>query len=581
MKSFDEIQQLFKMDKDAAEFSIKEYEQAKRYYHGTQLPADVKAGLLARGQIPVTENIYKVIVDKIMGYKSESIQEMKLSGRQEQDKALAELLNDLLKVFSQQDEYDAEIIKRDKELILGMAVVQIWVKEDEDGDYHINLESVPADSFIIDKHSHLQNAKDARRFHRLINMNVDEASFLFGKSVLPQTNNRYDDRVIIIETWIKEALTDEKTGEIYEAFSRYCWNNDNSDFLLYEPQPFKTREHPFVICKYQIDTENRWYGLFRSIKVLQDYINLAENRMLNMMSSMKIFYEEGAVLNPDEFAVKAALDNAVVPVKDGTLQQKKIEFVQHQSQIAALSNKVSEKLNLAKILSGLNDEALGTAINRQSGVAIAQRKDAGLMGLGEYIKLSDEMDKAIFKKALGYIMHYFDKKQVFKIVDKEVGERYFTINDEQKPESAIKVGKFDLIYKTQLKMSGREERFAYWSEMLKSISQFKPELLPLLLPSVLRDTDSPVAEEIKRILQEFEKQAQEAQANNQAAAQAQELEFQKLAAQIAELQAKAAKYEQQAAVAASVAQNNAQIMQNGEKQDEFKKAPRAEGVDLR
>lgn len=582
MKSYEEIQQFFKIDKEANEKSLKEYAQAKRYYHGTQLPSDVEAGLKRRGQIPVTENIYKVIVDKIMGYKSESIQEMKLSGRQEEDKALATLLNDLLKVFSQQEDFDPEIIKRDKELILGMAVMEIWVKEDKDGDFHISIESVPADSFIIDKHSVTNNAKDARRFHKLVNMNADEASLLFGKSVLPQTSEQYDERVVIIETWIKESFENEN-GEKYEAFSRYCWNNDSGEFLSYEAQPFKTREHPFVICKYQVDTKNQWYGLFRSIKALQDYINLAENRMLNMMSSMKIFYEEDAVLNPDEFMEQASLDNAVVPVKSGTLQNKKIEFVQHQAQIAALSNKVAEKLNLAKILSGLNDEALGTAINRQSGVAIAQRKDAGLMGLGEYIKLSDEMDKAIFKKALGYIMHYFSKKQVFKIVDREVGERYFTINDEKDERTKIKVGKFDLIYKTQLKMSGREERFVSWSEILKSISQIRPDLPPLLLPSVLRDTESPVADEVRLILLEADKKAQEAAANDESAAKAQELELQKLAAQVAELQAKAAKYSEQANVAASVAQNNAQILQNDAKgaDKDFKNAPRAEGVDLR
>lgn len=582
MKSYEEIQQFFKIDKEANERSLKEYAQAKRYYHGTQLPSDVEAGLKRRGQIPVTENIYKVIVDKIMGYKSESIQEMKLSGRQEEDKALATLLNDLLKVFSQQEDFDPEIIKRDKELILGMAVMEIWVKEDKDGDFHISIESIPADSFIIDKHSVTNNGKDARRFHKLVNMNVDEASLLFGKSVLPQTSEQYDERVVIIESWIKESFENEN-GEKYEAFSRYCWNNDSGEFLSYEAQPFKTREHPFVICKYQVDTKNQWYGLFRSIKALQDYINLAENRMLNMMSSMKIFYEEDAVLNPDEFMEQASLDNAVVPVKSGTLQNKKIEFVQHQAQIAALSNKVAEKLNLAKILSGLNDEALGTAINRQSGVAIAQRKDAGLMGLGEYIKLSDEMDKAIFKKALGYIMHYFTKKQVFKIVDKDVGERYFTINDEKDESTKIKVGKFDLIYKTQLKMSGREERFVSWSEILKSISQIRPDLPPLLLPSVLRDTESPVADEVKLILLEADKKAQEAAANDESAAKAAELELQKLAAQVAELQAKAAKYSEQANVAASVAQNNAQILQNDAKGDDkdFKNAPRAQGVDLR
>lgn len=583
MKSFTEIQQLFKIDNEAAAASIREYEQAKRYYHGTQLPRDVEAGLKARGQIPITENIYKVIVDKIMGYKSESIQEIKLSGRQEQDKALATLLNDLLKVFSQQEDFDSEIVKRDKELILGMAVMEIWAENDKEGDYHISIKSLPANSFIIDKHSVMQNAKDARRFHKLVNMNVDEANFIFGKEVRPQTSEQFDERVVIIETWIKESFIDEN-GEAYEAFSRYCWNNDNSDFLSYEPEPFKTREHPFVVCKYQVDTKNQWYGLFRSVKALQDYINLAENRMLNMMSSMKIFYEEGAVLNPDEFVEQAALDNAVVAVRDGTLQQKKIEFVQHQNQIAALSNKVSEKLNLAKILSGLNDEALGMAVNRQSGVAIQQRRDTGLMGLGEYIKISDEMDKLIFKKALSYITHYFTKKQAFKIVDKEVGERYFTINEPQNPNSLIRAGKFDLIYKTQLKIAGREERFAHWSELLKSIAQIRPDIVPNLLPLMLKDTDSPVIDDVKAVLKQADEAQAQAAEQNTAAQQAQELEIQKLAAQVAELQAKAAKYQAQSEVAQSVAHNNAQILQNenaSNAQNGFKSAPRAQGVDLR
>lgn len=324
--------------------------------------------------------------------------------------------------------------------------------------------------------------------------------------------------------------------------------------------------------------------LFRSVKALQDYINLAENRMLNMMSSMKIFYEEGAVLNPDEFVEQAALDNAVVAVRDGTLQQKKIEFVQHQNQIAALSNKVSEKLNLAKILSGLNDEALGMAVNRQSGVAIQQRRDTGLMGLGEYIKISDEMDKLIFKKALGYITHYFTKKQAFKIVDKEVGERYFTINEPQNPNSLIRAGKFDLIYKTQLKIAGREERFAHWSELLKSIAQIRPDIVPNLLPLMLKDTDSPVIDDVKAVLKQADEAQEQAAKQNTAAQQASELEIQKLAAQVAELQAKAAKYQAQSEVAQSVAQNNAQILQNGENADTqngFKSAPRAQGVDLR
>ena len=87
-KQIDELQKLYDLDFQANQSSLREYEEAKRYYHGEQLPSDVKAELQGRGQIAVVENIYKMIVDKILGYKSESIQEVKLSGRQEQDKNL-------------------------------------------------------------------------------------------------------------------------------------------------------------------------------------------------------------------------------------------------------------------------------------------------------------------------------------------------------------------------------------------------------------------------------------------------------------------------------------------------------------
>ncbi|WP_258554086.1 hypothetical protein [Helicobacter cinaedi] len=41
-----------------------------------------------------------MICDKILGYKIQSLQEIKVSGRQEQDKPLANLLNDLLRVLT-------------------------------------------------------------------------------------------------------------------------------------------------------------------------------------------------------------------------------------------------------------------------------------------------------------------------------------------------------------------------------------------------------------------------------------------------------------------------------------------------
>ena len=164
MKSLQELEEFFKKDYESNSSSITEFKKALEYYHAEQLPSDVVSITKERGQIPLSENIFKTIVSSYLGYKTQSIQEVKVSGRQQEDKALAFLLNDILKVFSQSELYDREIVKRDLDLILGMGVMEIWITQDKEGDMEIELRNIPPQSFIIDKYSVDKNALDARRF---------------------------------------------------------------------------------------------------------------------------------------------------------------------------------------------------------------------------------------------------------------------------------------------------------------------------------------------------------------------------------------------------------------------------------
>ncbi len=387
--------------------------------------------------------------------------------------------------------------------------------------------------------------------------------------------------------------------DLEQVWSRYYWH-ERAGIYQYEHKPFKNGMHPFVIAKYQIDEKNRWYGLFRDIKPLQDFINFAENRAVNMLGSFKALFEDDAVLDTEEFVESVGLDNAVIKVRSGALKENKIQFIKHNAEIQALSQKTEHKRNLAKILSGLNDEALGMAVNRQSGVAIAQRRDAGLLGLQDFIKIGDDMDKLICEKAIDLMQQYFtvnrqsgvaiaqrrdagllglqdfikigddmDKlicekaidlmqqyftqAQVFKIIDQKTQERYIEINTTE--QNTLKAGKFDLIFKTTLKQDGREERFAHWVEMMKTIQASRPELVPELLPLMLKDVDSPIIQDIEALMQAHAK-AQEEQAQSQAPLEQarQDLALAQAQAQLEELQAKANKYNAQASVQEASAQ---------------------------
>ncbi|WP_104691099.1 portal protein [Helicobacter heilmannii] len=535
MRDFSTLLRDFKKDQDKASKSIQEFKQAKAYYHGNQLPPDVLHIITERGQTPIVENIYKMIVNKIMGYKIQSIQEVRLTPRQEEDKPLADLLNDLLKYFSQKKNYDKEMIKRDKDLIMGgLAVVELWAVDDGGGNIDIEIKALDPQSFIIDAFSTDSNALDARRLHKVMQVPEENAKDILGGVEIVYDNGGDDERMaIIIESWVKEK----------HGWDRYLWNQEGGIYL-HEPTPFKNKMHPFIVAKFYTDEEGNYYGLFRDVKPMQDYINYAENRMGNMMGSFKAMFEEDSVINIDEFVETMSLDNAIVRVRPGALKDQKIQFLNNQADIAALSQKSEQKRNLLKILAGLNDESLGMAINRQSGVAIAQRRESGLMGLQNFLKVSDDMDKLIFELAVSLISHYFTKKQVFRIVDPKVGDRYFSINSSE--NNRIKPCKFDLIYKTQLKTESKDERFSHWNELLKVIGPIRPDLVPHLLPLMLKDMDSPIIADIQEVLAQAEEaQAKQAQASAPYQEQLQALELEKLKAQVIELQAKAHKYTQQ------------------------------------
>lgn len=538
MKTLQELQEMYNADKMANQKSLLEYIKAREYYHGDQLPQDVIALLNERRQPIIHENLFKMIINKILGYKSQNIQEIKVAGRQEQDRNLANILQDLLRVFTQEEAYDREIMKRDLELIYGLSVLELWVELDKEQDVSITLKSLPADTFLIDKYSIEPNASDATRFHKCINMDYFLARDMF-KNIVRVQDRLVDTRVDLIESWILEYSEELKRL----VWNRYIWQN-NANIVKFELSPFKNGKHPFVVAKFYSDHEGRWYGLFRDIKPLQDYINYAENKVTNMMGTFKVFFEDGAADDLNSFARAASVDNAIIKVKDGSLQNNRIRFEKNNADISMLSQKIQEMRVILKQVSGLNDEALGTATNRQSALAISARRDVGLLGLNAYMAISDNMDKELFKKVLDLIQHYFTKRQVFRIVDKKTGERYFSINDNK--DNHIKIGKFDLVLSNTPKMQGREERFAHWSEIFKTIASVDADLARVVFPLMLKDTESPIIADIEEAIANLEKQKQEqAQAQQPFMQQQEQLANAKSQAELAEIQSKANKNQAQ------------------------------------
>ncbi|WQV34701.1 phage portal protein [Helicobacter pylori] len=540
---FQTLQNDFKNDYNKALIENTEFLEARKYYNGNQIPPDVLKIILERGQTPIVENMFKVIVNKILGYKIESISEIRLSPKQEEDRALSDLLNSLLQVFIQSENYDKAMIERDKNLLIGgLGVIQLWVIEDKDKNIEIDIKALRSESFVIDYFSTDKNALDARRFHKMLEITEQEAMILFKDTTINYNYANNEKIATVIESWYKEYNEETQNYE----WNRYLWNK-SAGIYKSELKPFKNGACPFIVAKLYTDELNHYYGLFRDIKPMQDFINYAENRMGNMMGSFKAMFEEDTVVDVAEFVETMSLDNAIAKVRPNALKDNKIQFMNNQADLNALSLKAEQKRQLLRLLAGLNDESLGMAVNRQSGVAIAQRRESGLMGLQTFLKAVDDMDRLIFKLAVSFICEYFTKEQVFRIVDKKLGNRYFTINSSD--DNKIRPLKFDLILKSQLKVESRDEKWYNWNELLKILAPIRPDLVPNLVPLMLNDMDSPITNDVLEAIQNANAiQQQNAEANAPYNEQIQALQIQKLQAEIMELQAKASKYEQQGAL---------------------------------
>lgn len=555
-KSIEELKDMLELAESGNANSIKEFKTARDYYSGRQLPSDVIAVLKERGQPPIHENILAMIMEKIEGYKSMARQDMVVVGRQREDRDKAEVLSDVLKSISDTPEYIREKRASDTDLLLGLSVVEVYIKELASTDSFgikekvIKIARISPSSFLIDPFSRKSDGSDAKYFIKCMSMDYEDALSYFGeraKELQRQRISNYRTRVNIYEFWCKEVREN--------IWSRYVLG-DIDVLLSYEKQPLKSGNHPFCIQKYATEG-NAWYGFFRNLKPQIDFINFAENRMANMIGTSKILYEAGAVDDANQFADEVNVDNAVVRVKDGAITNNRVQVMNNQPQIAALSAKIADARATAQRLSGLNDETLGLAVSRLSGSAIEQRNNAGVVSLQRFLLASEAIDKEIFSRAIELITHYFDAEQVFRIAEKDSSERYFTINERARDEAGnlitneqgrvsvknrIDVGFYDIsLHTTPHVKTKREDMLKSWGEIIKTILPLNPSLAEPLIPLMLRDTDSAVARDIEELLRvQKEKQSEGNPMQNLELARA-NLELEKLKAEIARIKADALK----------------------------------------
>jgi len=553
--------------KDTKAFSKK----ARDYRNGEQLDAYIKTVLANRGQPEQYENQIAKHNNSILGYKKERQIDIRLFGRQQADKPTADMLNSIIKAITQVSDYESEVDALDDELSLeGVAIAELSISAtgefDEFGREHkdVKAKQVPEKEMFLDPFSRGKNYNDdARYLSRCFWIDYEDLYGLgFDEEKIEECSNTnylaemVDDDLYADETWYRKYDKISKEDKFYYVF----WS-DNT-VLLQGESPFNFKGFPYEIefLNRDFTAKIKYWGLYKDILPLQDHINYAKLRLQNMLANNKTLVQKDALIDNDieKFNEEWAYDNAVVMVDD----VNGIKDMKQASQIQQILNLIVDGRNQIGYLLNSNDEMLGVANNRMSGVGQEQRIQTGLVGHSHFMGASDALQKRIIKKMVKFIEQYYDTQRVVSIIDEDYMQDYIVMNESIKNEygsvdfdvlpdgnvkpiakNTIEVGNYDLIFSAKPKSkSMSSERLRQNVELLKVLQSTNPELVQYLIPDILRDSDSPSALKIRQMIEQKDADAQnspQAQANAQLAEQNKQLELRLKGSQVALNDAKA------------------------------------------
>lgn len=573
-----------KKQRDEAYYQTEDYRdeasRIKKYFKGDQLPAEVIAELQGRDQPLEWENIIKKIANKIMGLKSLSKQEIAATGRQVQDKAVANIVSNVLKASQDNNEWWSHKKRADKDLLLaGVSIMKpivrelgacdlLGVKERDIAYYH-----VPMENAFFDPYFTLPDGSDMRYFHevRLIEKEelyayfdaelVDRLTLATGDTYNNATTNaklsmvQYSQRVMITYSWYKEFDRVQKKNKFYYAI----WSD--GVMLKHSESPYKMKRIPVSVRKvYDADADMpyEFHSIFKDVLPLQDRINYTHLRIANMLGSIKMLFESSAVDDAEEFMEQYERDNAIVEVNSGAITKGQFKEIKHNNDIAQLMSVIQDKRHQAEEIVGLNNEILGTSMQRLSGYAIENRQNAGMVGLQMFMEASQQQDRDLAFMAVELMNQYINAEQVYRISDSFEADRHFVVNEIAKDangavvreegevvrKNKLNIGRYDIIL-TPAPMSrgSLAERQKNWVEIMKLFAG-NPAMLEQLLPRMLRDVESPVAMEVLEVMQ----QDAQAKAQNPQASQMQQIEQQQLMLTLQKMQAEIEKLVSQANV---------------------------------
>lgn len=419
---------------------IREQQNARRYYHGTQYTAEQIRVLNKRKQPVVTYNRVGRKINAVVGLLERQKQDPRGFPRTPKHEEGAEVATAVLRYVCDEQDWSAKsLISGLNGSVDGLGGVEIVLEQGDVGDVEVGMEDVDPSSFFYDPRSLKQDFSDARYMgvgkwadlDALITVfpeKEDElrASVQDGSELTsnPDSDNKWfansetGSRIRIVDHW-------------YMVGNEWRWCIYTGAVILDSGVSYLKDEKKRSICKYvmysaNIDQDGDRYGFVRNMKSSQDEINQRRSKGLHQLNTRRLIIPTNTGADIEKIRREAARPDGVIEYPQGSEPPTFDDAAKNtelQGQLAFLEDAKNEIENY-----GFNPALMGQGVDQLSGRAIQLQQQAGIAELGPYLVAFKNWKIRVYRAIWCAVQEHWTSERWIRVTDDDQVAQFFAVN---------------------------------------------------------------------------------------------------------------------------------------------------------
>jgi hypothetical protein len=419
---------------------IKEQQDARRYYHGSQWTSKQIKAFNLRKQPVVTYNRIGRKINAVVGLLERQRQDPRGFPRTPEHEEGAEIATSVLRyVMDQQDWAAKSPICGLDGAVDGLAGIEIILEQGDKGDVEVGFETIDPGSFFYDPRSLKADFSDARfmgigkwaDLDAAIEMYPDAEETLRSstESGSDLTSNPDSDN-----KWVSGSANSRRVRIIdhwYIKGGEWHWCIYTGSVVLDEGESYLIDEKGKTFCKFiaysaNVDQDGDRYGFVRNMKSSQDEINQRRSKGLHLLNSRRIIMEDGTGANIEKIRTEAARPDGVILYPPGTTApvfDDNAKAAELNGHLGFLEDAKAEIENY-----GFNPALMGSGVQDMSGRAIKLQQEAGIAELGPYLLAYKGWKLRVYRAIWNTVQRHWTTERWIRVTDDEDLAKFMQIN---------------------------------------------------------------------------------------------------------------------------------------------------------